>query len=505
MTVAGAGIVLGFSSGCGGDGNSEPASAVPADTAFYVEVDVDPDGAEREGFEHIAGQLPGEGSASERFERLLDDALASAEDDASFEEDVEPWLGERIGLFASRFALDGDIGEGAIVLATKDADRAEEAIADLIGGDREKYRGVEYRERGDTAAGVVDELAVIATQEGFEAAVDAAEGDALLDARPYEEWRDGLPEDWTVALYMAEASKLVRSGLFEPDAGQFLRAFASSTGATVQLRETGVLIEGEAPRGYDIFSGFPVGGGTPLVESLPGDSWLAIGLPKLGKTLRSLGGFVPKSDLRELEGVLEAGLGLKPEEAVGWMGDAALFANGRPGDPFNGALVVRVTDRAAAGRAVQAVLAVIRRAGGYPVRPFRVEFRPRLEAYSITGPDLPAPIEIVLSPRAVAVGLGAGSAAASLAPAERRVRLGYEALKDDEDFRTALGQVGEGFRAASYIALDDLLAIVESYVPADDEGYQKAKPYLTIFDAVISASRPADGGGQVTRTLLQVK
>jgi hypothetical protein len=85
---------------CGGGGaagDGDPATVVPSDAVFYAEAIVRPEGTQREDALDVAGKVlltdDPEGEIRERLEQAL------ASEDFDYERDVEPWLGERAGLW----------------------------------------------------------------------------------------------------------------------------------------------------------------------------------------------------------------------------------------------------------------------------------------------------------------------------------------------------------------------------------------------------------------------
>ena len=86
--------------GCGGGGSSgegDPATAVPADALFYAEAVVRPEGSQRDDALDAAGKVLRTDDPEARIRELLRDALDV--DDFDYESELQPWLGERAGLW----------------------------------------------------------------------------------------------------------------------------------------------------------------------------------------------------------------------------------------------------------------------------------------------------------------------------------------------------------------------------------------------------------------------
>jgi hypothetical protein len=105
--------------GCGKDGAASSATElVPAGSLMYGEVDLDPSGDQAQAIEELAAKFPGEGSAGDRLQSLIEKGLRESDAPISFEKDVEPWLGD-----GAAFFLGGDMRRetpqnGAALIAT---------------------------------------------------------------------------------------------------------------------------------------------------------------------------------------------------------------------------------------------------------------------------------------------------------------------------------------------------------------------------------------------------
>jgi len=83
---------------CGGSADpGSPAEAAPVGAFVYGEATVRPQGEAGERARALLRRLLGEDDPG----RAIDDLLADDGSGATFSEDVEPWLGERIGGFVS--------------------------------------------------------------------------------------------------------------------------------------------------------------------------------------------------------------------------------------------------------------------------------------------------------------------------------------------------------------------------------------------------------------------
>jgi hypothetical protein len=84
---------------CGGSADpSSPAEAAPAGAFVYGEATVRPQGEAGESARALLRQLLGEDDPG----RAIDDLFEDDRSGATFSDDVEPWLGDRIGGFVSK-------------------------------------------------------------------------------------------------------------------------------------------------------------------------------------------------------------------------------------------------------------------------------------------------------------------------------------------------------------------------------------------------------------------
>src|SRR5215218_8190609 len=117
--------------GCGGgtaSGGGDPASAVPANAAFYVDATVRPDGELREDALAAAAKVLRTSDPQGRIDELVAQVFADSEQPKlDYARDVKPWLGEKVALWAATSGGE-DRFRGAIVASATDTDAAQAAI-----------------------------------------------------------------------------------------------------------------------------------------------------------------------------------------------------------------------------------------------------------------------------------------------------------------------------------------------------------------------------------------
>ncbi|WP_323792719.1 hypothetical protein [Nocardioides sp.] len=221
---------------------AQPAEALPDSTVAYLSVDLDPSGQQKLEALSTLRQFPAfvenvdlraeDDLRLRLFEQLQGDGLCPEVD---FEDDIDPWLGNRFATAAIKL---GGAGEGTAgldvtavgVVQLDDAERAEDGLAALraCGGDSEAF-----------GWSIVGDWAVLAETEQVARDVTDAAADAPLSADDdFERWTGEAGDPGILTGYAAPAF----GGLFADIAGDLggLGGFASPP------------IDCLAPRGDDL-------------------------------------------------------------------------------------------------------------------------------------------------------------------------------------------------------------------------------------------------------------
>ena len=191
LGAAGAGAVaVGKLSG----GGARPADRLPAGAMYYTEIDLDPGAGQKVGAIRFIRKFPTlkDSFAEDRdVRRSLWDLAAKGNDDAKkidYAKDIEPWLGQRVGLAVMAPEAGDSIDEGDVVAALQvtDEDKALDGIRRLN----------EMDDDGDDVfATALDGYIVLAADQ---AAADryarAADERSLADDATFKADLDGLGE-----------------------------------------------------------------------------------------------------------------------------------------------------------------------------------------------------------------------------------------------------------------------------------------------------------------------
>jgi hypothetical protein len=480
---------IAVAAGCGSAGSSASGGAAlaPAGSLLYGEATLDPDADQQAAIDSLIEKFPGEGSARQRIRTLMESAFSDSDTGLSFKQDVEPWLGDEAAFFVSRVGASGEDVTGALLVATDDEGKAQDAIEKAAKDDGRKasYKDHDYYtfSSDDSAAGVVDGWVVLGN--GFRAAVDVAEGrDSLDDDDAYQRAIDDAGDQRLGLVYFnspAFVDQLRRSGA-GAILGQFEELFKDPFVSTVHADGNGVRLESRVPE--SLTAGVPiVAEGSDLAGELPADSWLAIAQPDLGKTLeRYLDLFAAQmgvSDAIAQQLMQATGLDLH-DDVLSWMGDWALFVRGTSVGQLGGALIIETSDEAASGRAIDAVARLARRAADPDERVRPLELPGGGRGVTLRTPDVPQPIHLFQRDGKVVLAYGDAAAKDALDPSQT--------LADSAAYGDAEDALGGDYKLSFYLAVDPIIELIDSTSAANDEGWQQAKPYLEPLGAFVGGA-----------------
>jgi Protein of unknown function (DUF3352) len=502
--------------GCGGDDESggsdtDLTNFAPEDAPIFVEGTIKPEGDLKDSIESILERFP-DGDAV--GDRLIDELNKSAEEDGSgvtYEDDVEPWLGQRAAFYASGFAsgpsdegFGGDseteVSEGALLVETTDEDEAREKIREFAEEDgpltEAEYNGVTYdtttaEEPGDfDAIAVVDGVAIVATEQSLKDAIDANAGDNLSGQSEYASFREERGDDLALSAFA--------------DVGAILDAVPPSPGFSAQDREAferayGSLVEQPVMFGVTAtsdqanidFEGgsypFNFSGASELLDAGFEDAWFAGAIPDIGKALgTSFDQFaaagLPRGQLNQVNLMLQRQFGFTLDDIEG-VGDLAVFAAGESIVDLQVGGLVEIPDAGTRDRLLAAMRTAIQRSAGAQVRPLQIEGAD--DGFSVQVPDLPVPINVAASGDRVAIGAG---------PATQALLSGEGGLTQSEAFQQAEEAVGGDKDISFFAQMEPIVDLVES-TGQDDAEFQEVRPYLEAFD--FFAGGVSSAGGDV--------
>jgi hypothetical protein len=169
-------------------GGTQPHDVLPADTFAYVRLDLDPSAGQKIDLFRLTKRVPelskelGIRDEDDDLRKIvLEKALGDC-DDVDYDRDVEPWLGERLGLGVGSFENEDEAIR--IAVQVKDEDAAKDGIAKLFACGDEEF-GLAF----------LDGYAIVTpTQKTADAAVKAAEEKPLADVASFKDTSGALDE-----------------------------------------------------------------------------------------------------------------------------------------------------------------------------------------------------------------------------------------------------------------------------------------------------------------------
>ncbi|MEO8251265.1 MAG: DUF3352 domain-containing protein [Chloroflexota bacterium] len=274
------------------------ARAVPADTALYVKVYLQPSTGQQMNLLRLLGRVPGlrdpaalEGKIHEVTQRLL------AEAGLDYGADLRPWLGSEIALALARADKAGGAPQVLLLAIVRDPVAARVEVPRLMARDGATYTAGTYRGRrtmigkGASYALLDDLLLVANTPDRLRAAIDAEANAAasLADSAAFGTAMRTIAADHLASLYLDLRSTTASQ------AGGYSTAALALTAAP-----DGLHLDGAAPFAR-VAAGEPARAAF-LLGSKPAS--LAAWMPRTTRV--EMAAFGPKQSLAALEGQMAA-------------------------------------------------------------------------------------------------------------------------------------------------------------------------------------------------------
>ena len=490
---------------------ADPASAVPASALAYIQADVRPGGSLAQSIDAASKRLLGISDPGSKLVAMIDKSMASG---SSYETDVSPWLGQQ----AAVAVLAGTTrakAEFAVVLDQTDTAKARAATKNsvLFGSRRGRsdtlahasYRGISYTEdlTAPIDVGVVGDYVVLASDAAaFDAIVDTYRGAASLAAssgfkQAVSAELAGADGVAYVPLFRLLDALIPAAGTQSSTAAQILQElrtrFANailsgsarfdSSGAAIDLAVSGAGSSGSSSSG----EANPIG-------TLPGGSWLAVGLtnvgPSLGKLFTELGQLGSSgssgsftSSLREIQQVT----GVNIEGDLQSITTAGLFAKGSNFGTLEAALVLSLKDPSRAPMIVSQLdrLAALISTSDHAFSVGPLSQTNIQSGFTIQVPNVPFTFDVAAGGGRVVVALGTTSLNDALASSGR--------LSATSGYSTATADLGSGIQPDAIIDLPAIVALLKNLGAASGATASKALPYLERLGTVALGSGTAGG------------
>jgi hypothetical protein len=490
--------------GCGGEDEAASGASelAPAGAAFYGEFTIRPEGDQKRAVDTILSKFPGGGQAGDKLQELIEKGLRESGAGITFEDDIEPWLGDEAAFFVSGLDPAAGFKATAGLIATDDEDKAQEALEKSAEGEitRKTYNDVDYimdESEGDSNAGAVfDGFVVLGNEAGVKAAIDASKGDSKLsDDDGFKNALEGAAADRLGLFYLnsPELSKtLQQQGAPLPDS--FKQFLEEPFVATVDADDDGVLFEADVPEEIGKALTF-LGQGSDLLPELPADSWVALAQTDFGELLdfyvQAFAGAAGGRDAIEQQFRAATGLDLQ-KDVLDWMGDFALFVRGTSVSELDGALIVETSDEAASKRFIDALERLARTQGQGEVEIGPLSAPGGGEGFTARGSGVPKPIHVFQRGGRVVFAYGDAAARDAVDASDK--------LGDAPEFTSIRDSLGD-YDVSFYVLMEPILQLAESAGAGDDADYQEAKPYLEAITGLVAGT---SGDGDDLRSALKL-
>lgn len=482
------------------------AGVLPAGTAVYLELDLEPEGTQAAALDSVTERF-GLAATGDGIARLLEPLIEGFTAGAySYERDVEPWFDGHAALAV----LDlGNLGlgglfmpfpveaaaPGAVVLLGVEDRAAVTRLTDRLRSEASDAGvGFVSREIGDwsvwhadavapgapgVAFAITDDLLILSTRDtDLEVVMELHDdgGETLAEADEFRSEIARLPDERVATLYTRAAS--LRAGLLGATGalGMGQLATLDLLAGLLPLDQVGALVLAEDRIVLERWQ--PAGDGQPderradgPAELVPGDAQLYAELPEFGRLLSSIGGAI-RRDGQQMggdQGALEvaraeAALGRPLDEVGDWLGDLAI--GGSSDAAGSAGMAGLVTDAEGAAEVLDGVTDLLI-GSGVPIQQAEVDGRPLAR---IEVPFLFGSITLEYGLAGDAVLLGLEGFAEWLASDEPRLRA-------DPGYASALEEAG-GLENAGvvYLPIDRWSA----QLPAD-----QAEQLAAVRDAIM--------------------
>jgi hypothetical protein len=475
-------IVAGCGGGSGG-GGGEPAGLMPIKAPVYIEASLKPDGETGEALNELAQTFLGIDNIGEFVSDEIEKAALGEGEKLDFENEIEPWLGEKVGLYLAGY--DGDDFHGVgMAIETTDSGEAEEFIEKQVekndnGTKTGEFEGVKYYEEPDEDAvlGMVgDYIAFGETKGDFEEMVEAFEGEGLNESEKFKQAMEGAPDEGLGHVYVDIGGLIEEtSSVLPPETESFfdlvqIEPKKATAVATVIPRSEQIEIDMSSNLGKGVTG---TGDASKALEALPSSAVLGFASSEFGKSLaEGVEAFSEKGVPGQLEpGELSSAfgsMGIDLKQLGESFGDVSGFVEGSSESDLGGAIVVGTKNAGEARDLVGNIGLLLQATGTKGVTPIRGN----ISGYSVRLPELGTkPLVIGAAAEKIVIAYGPQAAAEALKSQAQTLGStpGYEAAK------SALGSTP----MSTFIDGGPMLSLVESMLnPEEAAKLEEAKPYL---------------------------
>jgi hypothetical protein len=477
--------------GCGGGSDSsgsDPATLAPPKSPLFIDATVQPEGELKSNVEALAQSIGGIDDLGGLIVSEIESSASDSDEDFDYAKEVEPWLGEKGGLFFQEY--DGDDFEGyGVAIQTTDTAATQDFIdkrseeSDEV-PEEGSYEGVDYDVPADdgTTIGVVGDFLVFAEDTAtFKQMVDASDGESLADEENYTSTVEAAPGGSFADIFVDIGGLIEQSGgTIDSETRQFLDSAGIEPDEATAVAS---LVPGSDQVEIDFSSDLggqkpPTGDASGLLGSLPADSVAAVASADFGDRFEEA---IDQIDANGIPGEVPAGkfksglkeAGIDVEKIASSVGDLGVFATGNTESSLAGAGVLETKGAEEATNTVANIGLLLRASGTSGV----TALSGKASGFSIRSADLGSkPLLVAAQGERIAIAYGLPAATAALATDSGQT------LADSAVYKEAVSSLG-GTPISGFVDGPAALKLASALIPADEkEDFSEAKPYLTKID-----------------------
>jgi hypothetical protein len=495
--------------GCGGGsggGGGEPAGLVPKKAPVYLEANLNPDGETSEALNEVAQTVLGIDNVGEFVAEELEGAALGEGEKLNFEEEIEPWLGEKAGLYLDGY--DGNDFHGVgMALETTNSGEAEEFIEERVekndeGAEGGEFEGNKYYEEPDeeSVLGMVgDYIAFAETKGDFEEMVEAFEGEGLNESPKFKEAMDSAPDDGIGTVYVDIGGLIEETQSVLPAETEAffelvqIEPKKATAVATVIPHSDQLEVDLSTNIGKSVTG---TGDASAALEALPATAVLGFASSEFGQSFaEGLEAFSEKGVPGQIEpgelGAAFDAMGIDLETLGQSFGDLAGFLEGSSEGSLGGAVVVE-TKKADEARNMVSNIGLLLRA---TQTPGVTAISGNVTGFSVRVPSLgPKPLIVGAAGDKIVIAYGPKAAAQALRSQAKTLGTtpGFEAGK------SALGSTP----MSAFVDGGPMLKLVDALLSPDEQAkLDEAKPYLQKIDYLAIGSE-AEGKSTTAKVIV---
>jgi Protein of unknown function (DUF3352) len=499
--------------GCGGgsSGGGEPASLAPADVPLYLEANLAPGGKTSEEIDQLANTVLGIEDVSAYIAEKFDGAVTLGKGEKlDYEEEVEPWVGEKAGLYLQEY--DGhNFHGGGIALELSNAGEAEEFFEQKNEEADEPHEGAEFEgdkyfvsPEDESVVGFIGDFLVYAeTKADFEEMVTISGGDeGLNEAEKFKTVMEGASDEGVATLYVdiGGAIKQAEAVISKEDQVGFevlgIEPKKATAVATVVPHSDQVEVDISTNLGKaSSFSG----DASALLESLPATSVAGFATANFGKALgeeidrlneKGLAGQIPPGELKP---ALES-IGINLDSIAASIGNVGGFVEGSSEASLGGAVVIETDNASEARNTVSNLGLLLRATGTKGVTAINGE----VSGFSVRSAGLGAkPLIVGAAGEKIVIAYGPKAIA-------RALQTGAPTLGTTPDFEAAKATLGST-PISAFISGPPAVRLLDATLnPGARAKFDSAKPYVQKISYVAIGSE-AKGAETTARVIIGVQ